>query len=352
MKAEKAKPKSRAMACPPLLRRLTEAYGVSGSEGHVRGMIEKEIKKCVDNVSTDKMGNLIATRNGKRPRVMLAAHMDEVGIVAKSIDNSGRISFYTVGSIEPLSLIGQRVHVLGNPEMEGVVSTPEMNDGNEIKKLPKIEDLFVDTGMDKKQLKKHGVDVGSFIVLEQEFGCLANAGLIYGKSLDDRVGCYVLSEVAKRMKRSDVKEEVNIVFTVQEEIGLYGAKTSAYKLSPDWALIVDVTNTYEEKSTRLVGDGPTITVMDSATIGNNCMNNHIVEIARKNGIPLQMDVSDIGTTEAFSISMSREGVPSTAVGVAIKNLHTTVSIASLDDIENCIKLILEVLKNPPKKCLI
>ena len=337
--------------CPVLLRTLVESFGISGSEESVRNVIEKEIKKYADEIYTDKMGNLIAKVKGAKPKVMLASHMDEVGVVAKSIGPTGRIYFYTVGGIDPASLIGQRVHVVGKPHIRGVVTTAEINDGVPVSSVPKLENLFVDTGYDKAQLKKHGIDVGAFIALEQEFGCLANAGYLYGKALDDRIGCYILIEVIKRASKMKIKEEMNFVFTVQEEIGLYGAKTSAYQVAPDWALVVDVTSTYEEGSARLVGRGPALTIIDSAAIGNKCINDHIINIARKKEVPLQMDVSDTGTTDALSISLSREGVPSTALSIAVKNLHTTVSIAHLEDIENCVKLILEILKNPPTKCI-
>ncbi|MBI2583062.1 MAG: M28 family peptidase [Candidatus Aenigmarchaeota archaeon] len=336
---------------PPLLQKLVEEYGVSGSEAPVRKMIEGELKNHVDKLYADKLGNLIAVHEGGKPKAMLAAHMDEIGLIVKNIDVSGRVYFYTVGSIEPVYLLGDRTHVLGRPELRGIISTLEMTDGREIEKLPKLENMFIDMGLTKEQLKKKGVDVGTFIVLEQEFGYLANQEFIYGKGLDDRIGCYILSEVARLSKAAKVKEMVNFVFTVQEEIGLYGAKTSAYELSPDWGIVVDVSSTSEENSLRLPGSGPTITIMDSATIGNRCMNEHIENIARKKKIPLQMDVSDVGTTDALSISISKGGVPATAIGVPVKNLHTTVGIASLDDIQNSIKLILEVLKNPPKHCL-
>lgn len=334
-----------------LLEKLIAAYGVSGSEEDVRGIIHKEIKKYVDEVYVDKIGNLVARKKGARPRVMLAAHMDEVGLVAKNISEDGKVYFSLVGTIEMSTLLGQRVLVRNSKKrVIGVVSTEKMEEGVAMKETPSLDDMFVDFELSKKELEKAGIGIGTFMVFEQTTEYLDEGNTISGKALDDRVGCYILIELAKRLKKA--KNEINFVFTVQEEIGLYGAKLSAYNIEPDWAIVVDVTYVSEKNSAKLVGRGPCITVKDVSMIGNRCINQWLLDIAKKKKIPVQLDVSDFGTTDALNISLSRGGVPSTALCVAIKNIHSAVGVASLKDIENAIALLHELLKNPPKVCLV
>lgn len=332
-----------------LLRDLIHAHGVSGHEGPVREIIEKNIKKYVSEVDVDKMGNLIALKKGKKPRIMLAAHMDEVGLIVKSISSDGRIRFTEIGSIDPLTLVGQRAHIqTENEVVHGVISTQEMTDGNIIiEKLPQMTDMFIDTGLDKQELEARGITIGNFIDLDQESGVLGNNDTIYGKALDDRIGCYVLIEVAKKLKKNAC--EIAFVFTVQEEVGLYGAMTSAYELDPDWAIAVDVTNTYESKNLRELGKGPTVTIKDAELIGNPVVNKWIKDAAKRKKIPIQLDVSDMGTTDALNISISKGGVPTASMGVPIKNIHSTVGMASLKDINHLIEVLVELLQKPPRE---
>ncbi len=336
----------------PLLKRLMEYYGISGSEDEIRNIIVNEIKKHVDEVKVDKLGNVIAHKKGRKPRVMLAAHMDEIGLIVKNIDEKGRIGISEVGGIEPLSIIGQRVHIKLGPQrgqrIHGVVTTPDIVDGQYVDKLPKFNDLFVDTGLSKEQIAKLGIRVGTLMSLEQETKTLGNTDLIFGKAVDDRLGCYILLKLAKLMKTS--KYDIYFVFTVQEEVGLYGAKTSAYEISPDWAIAVDVINTDESSGSRLVGKGPCVTVKDAAFLGNRCLNSQLDHISKKHNIPVQWDVSENGTTDALSISLSKGGVPSTVVGISVKNIHSTVGIGSMKDIDNAVKLLNELLKKPQLVC--
>ncbi|MBI2971631.1 MAG: M42 family peptidase [Candidatus Aenigmarchaeota archaeon] len=335
-----------------LLKRLVHAHGISGSEEEVRSIIRNEIKPYVDDVQVDSSGNLIAREKGRgEPKVMIAAHMDEVGLMAKRISGSGRIYFSLVGGIEPITLLGQRVHIHAQKKtVHGIVTTSLMNDGNPIIDMPRLEDMYVDTGLDREDLAKTGITIGTVMSLDQELHYLGNEDVIYGKALDDRIGCYILIELAKRLAKGS--NELYYVFTVQEEIGLYGAKTSAYTLEPDWAIAVDVINTYEADDARLIGKGPCITVKDAGTVSNKCINEWLLDLAKKNKIPVQLAVSDVGMTDALNISISRGGIPTTSVGVAVKNIHTTVGVARMKDIENTVELLYQLLKSPPKVCLV
>ena len=336
-----------------LLFKLLDAFGTSGNEDEIRNLITQEIRKSVDDFYVDKLGSLIAHKKGSRPRVMLAAHMDEIGLMVKRISDNGQVYCATIGGISPVMLIGQRVKIKTKTAwIEGVITNKEACCGEVIKEEIKIGELFVDTGLGKEELEKTGVEIGSYVMLEQKSSFL-NKDIFFGKALDDRIGCYILIELAKRLRNA--KNEIFFVFTVQEEIGLYGAKTSAYYTEPDWAIAVDVTDADDAKksdATRSVGYGPCITVKDANMIANKCINGWLKNVAKEKKIPVQLDVSDAGTTDAITISISRGGVPSAVVGVPVRNLHTTISIASMGDIEKAIALLESLLKNPPKVCLV
>ena len=344
------------MAKTALLEKLMEITGASGNEQKIRAFIMKEIKKHVDDVKVDKFGNLIAHKKGKGPKVMVAAHMDEIGLIIKGIDSEGKIFVSEIGGVEAVGLIGQRVKIHSDKgPVSGVITTPEVSDTEDIEDVPAISDLVIDVGLNKKQLKLLGIGVGSFVELVQETTFLGKGDKILGKALDDRSGCYILLEVAKRLKKSEL--DIYFVFTVQEEVGLYGAKTSAWKVEPDWAIVVDVTNAddfmaRDYDATKVLGNGPCVNVKDADTISNICVDEWLKATAKKLSMNLQMEVTDLGSTDALSISVSKGGIPTSTVGVAIRNLHTTASVASLQDIEDTIQLLTELLKKHPKKCIV
>ncbi|MBI5884780.1 hypothetical protein HZB89_01635 [archaeon] len=230
-----------------------------------------------------------------------------------------------------------------------------MSDDLEQKKMPEVKDLVIDAGLDRKELAGLGIVVGQEVSLEQKAIHLGSEDFVSGKALDDRIGCFVLVELAKRLKQS--KNEIFFVFTIQEEMGVYGAygaQTSAYNIEPDWAIAVDVTETndFSENPTKVLGNGPCITVKDGQMIGNKCINGWLKGLANENRIPLQADVSDAGSTDALSISLSRGGVPSTVLGVAVRNLHSNIGIASRKDIEHAVGLLESLMKDPPKVCMV
>jgi tetrahedral aminopeptidase len=337
-----------------LLHELMYIFGPSGNESEIREFIIKQIKSYVDDISVDKLGNLIAHKKGASPKVMLAAHMDEIGLMIKSIDPQGRIFFSTIGGIQPLVLLGEIVHIYGKKrEIHGVITTDIMSADEDIVALPKLDEMYVDTGLSKKQLKELGVEIGSYLNLEQKEGPnLGNKDYISGKALDDRVGCFILIELIKKLKNT--KSEIYFVFTVQEEVGLYGAKTSAYKIEPDWAIAIDVTagNDRMNKPTVYLGEGPCITIKDADMLSNKCINGWLEKLAKKNKIPLQLEVSDFGTTDAMTIIVSKGGVSATVLSVGVRNLHSTISIVHRRDIEYAIKLLYLLMKTPPKECLV
>jgi len=336
------------------LLRLINAFGVSGKETEVRAIITQEIRNYSDKLYIDKMGNLIVHKKAKSKnptKIMIAAHMDEVGLIVKNIEKDGKIRISQVGHIDSLVLLNEKVIIkTQKSDVKGIITTDTISSSHETSEKVSLHDMFIDTGLSKKELEKLWVHIGSFISLSPNAEIIGNGKIISGKALDDRIGCYILVELIKNMKA--LQNEIFFVFTVQEEVGLYGAKTSSYTIDPDLAIAVDVTECDDRtaNSSKTLGAGPTLTIKDEEMISNPCIDEKILEISRKKKIPLQPDVSDAGTTDAMNISISKGGVPSAVVGVPVRNLHTTSSLANLDDIDNAIKLLAELLKDPPNIC--
>ena len=335
-----------------LLLDLVNAFGVSGKEAEVRNIIAKAIRPYVDKVYADKMGNLICQKKGKSPKIMVAAHMDEIGLIVKNIEKDGKLKISTIGGIEHVTILNEKVQIKTRKKnVTGIVTTTHISSDDILYDLPKLDEMFVDTGLSKQELTKAMVHIGSFITFIPNAEIMGNNKIITGKALDDRIGCFVLIELAKKLKNS--KNEVFFVFTVQEEIGLYGAKTSTYTVDPDWAIAVDVT-TCDDRAThfsKALGFGPTLTIKDADMITNPCIDDWLLEIAKKQKIPLQPEVTEVGTTDAMRIAISKGGVPSSVIGVSVRNLHTATGMAHLDDIDNAIKILHHLLKNPQPVCL-
>ncbi len=332
-----------------LLERLSNAHGLSGYEGSVRQIIENEVRPYVDEIKTDKMGNLIATKLGSKPVVMLAAHMDEIGLMVKYVDDKGFVHFTKSGGWFDQTLLNQRMILhTERGAMYGVIgSKPPHAMKEEDKKKPvQAEDMFIDVGATSKEdAEKLGVKTGTPITPDTEFKSLGN-DRVTGKAFDNRAGCAMLIEALREMK--DVRATVHAVFTVQEEVGLKGAKTSAFGLNPDVALATDVTITgdhpgIEKKQSAIeMGKGPSITVSDAEGRGiivPEPVLKWLKEAAESNKIPYQLEVGVGGTTDASAIHLSREGIPSGVISPPSRYIHTPVSVLSMTDLENAAKLV-------------
>jgi endoglucanase len=254
-----------------------------------------------------------------------------------------------------MAMIGTRVTVEDTDQtVHGLVTTRDISCGYDVEELPGVEELVVDTGIPRRELLKLGVTVGSFLEPAKETNWLVHGNMISGKALDNRVGCYVLIEVARKLKGS--KHGLFFTFTVQEEIGLYGAKTSAFAIRPDWAVVVDVTpaadlaEDADTKSTTIsLGKGPCLLHMDESFIADARLNRVIVDVAKKCGVKLQHEVSSFGTTDATNISTVRRGVPSSTLSVPVRNVHSTLEIADRRDVTAVVKVLSTMLRRPPKE---
>jgi endoglucanase len=323
-----------------LTKRITEAYGPSGSEQVVRDLIRDEIKGFADELRVDALGNLIARKKGNGPtprkKVMLAAHMDEIGVIITHIDGKGFARFAPIGGVYPLTLYGQRCRFAN-----GVVGVF----GREVKDSTATEvtlnKLFIDIGATSQD--DAPVGVGDPAGFWRDFSDLG--GRIVSKAMDDRIGCVVLIEVLRQLKKSP--HDVYFVFTVQEEVGLRGATTSAYGVQPDLALAVDVTLTGDtpEANTMAVqlGKGPAIKVKDAGMLAHPAVKNLLAETAREAKIPYQFEVLTGGTTDAMAMQTTREGVPAGCLSVPTRYVHTPSEMIDFNDLQNAIKLLVAVL---------
>ncbi|RQD77652.1 MAG: M42 family peptidase [Candidatus Syntrophonatronum acetioxidans] len=323
-----------------IIKKLTEAYGPSGREEGIRDIIKEMIEPYADEVMVDDLGNLIVRKKGPGKKIMLAAHMDEIGLIVTFIDENGFLRFSNVGGVSPHVLLGERVRF-----QNGVVGTVGREKLDSIKDL-KFSKLFIDIGATKEEEAREKVKIGDVAVYHRELEPLGSR--VLGKSLDDRVGCSLL--VKTLMELQEPVNDIYFVFTVQEEVGVRGARTAAYRIEPHYGLAVDVTRTGDtpESETMAVslGKGPAIKIKDSLIISHPAVKKIMKEAAEKEGIPYQLEVLEKGGTDSGAIHLTREGVPSGVMSIPCRYVHTPSEMADLEDIKNGVKLLKGILNQP------
>lgn len=330
-----------------LLKALCEAPGVPGQEGPIRALVAAEMGPLVDELSVDVMGNVVGLKRGSGgPRVMLAAHMDEIGFIVKHIDDRGFLRLQPMGGWDPRNLVSQRVYVHGHRGncflgalMPGTKPI-HMQTAEDANKGPRLEDLFVDLGMAAQDVKDE-IELGDPVTLARTAEIVgAN---VMSKTLDARVAVFVMIE-ALRALGSHVCD-VAAVATTQEEVGLRGATAAAHHLEPAIGIALDTTLANDfpgpgeaEQITRL-GAGVAIKIMDSSLICDPRIVRHFRDIAQEHGINHQMEILPRGGTDAGGIQRSRGGVPSCTISVPSRYVHTVNEMAALADIEAAIQLV-------------
>jgi len=326
-----------------LIKKLTMTSGASGNEKGVSKIISEMMVSNVDEIKEDSMGNLICIKKGTGKRIMLAAHMDEVGVIITHVEENGFLRFSALGGINHFCSLYQKV--LFENGLIGVVGYEE--DIEEIKNM-KLNNLYIDVGAKSKQDIQDKVNIGDVAVFEGAFW--NEDDRIVSKALDDRVGCAILVELSKRLKNCD--SEIIYTFTTQEEVGLRGAKTAAYTINPDMAIVIDVTapgDTPKAKPSPIrCGEGPIIKIVDRASIINPKMKDMIIDAAEKEGLPYQLKVSNVGGTDAGAISLSREGIPTASLAIPCRYLHSPVETINLSDVNNMVKLAEAVIRSVKK----
>jgi endoglucanase len=324
-----------------LIKRLTEAYGPSGSEEQIREIIRDEVAPLSDEVRVDTLGNLIALRKGRGrgKRVMLAAHMDEIGLIVSYVDEKGFLRFQPIGGLDLMTLTGERVQFADGAQ--GVIA-PEKR--WEYGKKPELAKFYIDVGAASREEAQ--AFLGQAAGFVRPFADMGKR--IVAKTLDDRIGCAVLVEVLRGL--SDTIHDVYFVFSVQEEVGLRGARTSAYGLEPDVGIAIDITAAADTpeapKLAMKLGHGPCIKVMDSGMLSHPAVKDLLIETAEAHKLPYQLEVLAGGSTDAAAIQLARGGVPAGCVSIACRHFRTPSEMVDVDDVKNTIKLLLAVLATP------
>ncbi len=340
-----------------VLEKLSNANGVTGREDDVRNLMEKYLKPYVDEVREDKLGNLIACKKGKKdaPTVMIAAHMDEVGLMIKNIKKKGFLQFAKIGGIDDRILLAQTVivHTDKGP-LTGVVGSKPVHiqKDEERKKVIDADRLFIDVGAkDKEEAEKMCVQVGDVVSFDTKFAQLGK-GVVLGKAFDDRVGCAIMIETMKRLQNVDCN--VYAVGTIQEEVGLRGATIAAFQIEPDLGIALDASvagdmpGVVEGEAPAKMGEGPVLTVADAGLIAHPKVLRLLIDSAKQNKISYQLETGIRGATDAARIALSRDGVPSGVVSVPARYIHSPAGILNLDDVKKAIMLTVSTIENVPK----
>ncbi|BAL81058.1 M42 family metallopeptidase [Caldisericum exile] len=321
-----------------LIEKLVKVFGPSSREDKVKNLIKEELKKCECEISIDKFGNLIAHIPQNGPKLMLASHLDTIGFIITDVDKNGLIRFTSIGGLRTSFLLGSRV-LFEN----GILGTIYYDDRENLwePKEFKIEKYFIDIGAKSKKDALNLVSIGMEGIFYPQF--FLNGDRIISPSLDDRSGCAVLVELLKNVKKKSLKYDLYAVFTVQEEVGVKGARTSTYEITPDFGIAVDVTTAGDFLDPHInaleLGKGPAIKVMDGGMITNTDLRNELVNIARKNNIPYQLEVITGGTTDAFAMQITKEGVKTAAISIPTRYVHTQGELADINDIKNTVALL-------------
>lgn len=327
-----------------LIQKLTGIPGVSGYETEIRNAIRAEVEAVADEVRVDNLGNLIVVKKGSDPQsptIMLAAHMDEIGLIATHIDDNGFIRFTTIGGVPRHTSLAGRVLFLNGTR--GVIGHEPLED---INKIPTLDQMFIDVGTTNRS--DCSVQVGDVAVFDQPFLDLGDR--LVSKAMDDRIGVAVLIETLHQI--ASTPNTLYFVFSTQEEVGVRGATTAAYSLEPDIGIAVDVTVSADTpkgpKMEVSLGKGPAIKVRDSGMLSDPRLVEWMVSTADKANLPYQIEVLERGSTDARAIQMSRAGVPAGCISIPCRYVHSPIEMIDVDDAHNAVSLLVELLSYPVK----
>ncbi|MCL6577902.1 MAG: M42 family metallopeptidase [Candidatus Bathyarchaeota archaeon] len=326
-------------------------------------IVYHELEKYADSVETDNFGNVISLKKASvkdAPKVMLAGHMDEIGLIVKHIDDKGFLFFEKVGGISPRVLFSQPVVVHGKKgPVSGLINCKPPETPEEANKIPDLKAFFIDVGAkNKAEAEKLGVRIGDSVTFERPFKVLGSGNILASKAFDDRVGVCVIIETMKKLAKEKVEANVYGVADVQEEVGCRGAQVAAYRIAPNMAIAVDITlagdipGVAEKDQVTKIGAGPAIKVMDEAGGGLGLISHPkvrelLVSTAEEEKIPYQMEVLPRGSTDAAAIHLTREGVPSGVISIPTRYAHS-YEILDVNDVVNAVKLLTATIKKIKK----
>ena len=329
-----------------LLKNICEVPGAPGFEDKIRAFVIKEIKSLVDEVSVDNMGNVIAFKKGvNSQKVMVAAHMDEIGFIVTHIDDNGFLKFHTLGGFDPKTLTAQRVIIHGKKDLIGVMGAKPIHvmSAAERNKAPQINDYFIDLGMNKKEVEKY-IGVGDPITRER--GLIEMGDCVNCKSLDNRVSVFILIETLKALKEKKLPFDLYAAFTVQEEVGIRGAQVATLSIQPDYAFCLDTTIAFDvpgaqahEKITSL-GKGAGIKIMDSRTICDSRMVKFMKQVAKRNKVKWQPEILTGGGTDTMALQqMTAGGSIAGAISIPTRHIHQVIEMCNKEDVNAAVDLL-------------
>ncbi|RLI35345.1 peptidase M28 [Candidatus Bathyarchaeota archaeon] len=342
-----------------ILKRITESFGPSGFERETARIIKGYMEEYADDILTDKLGSVVFVAKGsrERPRVLLAGHIDEVGFVVSGIDEkTGFLTFNPLGGWWDQVLLSQRVVIRTEKgDLHGVIAAkpPHLLTEEERKKVVEKRNMYIDIGVTSgKEAIEAGVKIGDPVVPWSPFSIIRGGKVAMGKAFDDRIGAFVIMEAIRRLKEDGI-EHPNTVYgaaTVQEEVGLRGAQTVSHLVDPDVGIVLevdiagDVPGIKPQEAPAKMGRGPSLITYDSSMIPNQPLKEFVIKVAKEADIPLQLSQVAKGGTDAGRIHLTRTGCPSVVISVPTRHIHSHVGLLSLEDVENAVKLILELIK--------
>ncbi|MEX5833563.1 M42 family metallopeptidase [Staphylococcus saprophyticus] len=341
-----------------LLKSLTDVDGIAGHEMAVKELMNDYLTPVSDEIIEDNLGGIFGKKsatNGDKT-LMVAGHLDEVGFIVTRIDNNGFLKFTPIGGWWNQVMLSQKVTITTDEgkKIRGIIGSkpPHVLSPEERKKTIDMKEMFIDIGVkSKKEAEQFGIEIGNMVTPYSEFETLANQKYLTAKAFDNRYGCALAIDVLQNLKNEAI--DINLVAgaNVQEEVGLRGAKVAANKIKPDLAIAIDVAIAYDtpgmsgQVSDTAIGNGPVVIIMDASNIGHVGFTKHIKDVAKKHNITVQLDTTAGGGTDAGSIHVANEGTPTVSIGVALRYMHSNVSVLHTDDYKNSVALVTEIVKS-------
>lgn len=339
-----------------MMKELTEVPGVVGDESKARKVMEHHIKPFADEIHQDQLGSLIAVKKGnvQGPKIMITAHLDEVGFMVSDITDDGFIKFIPLGGWWSQVLLAQRVHITAKDRLiTGVIGSkpPHILSNEERNKVVQIKDMFVDIGASsKEEALSFGVKPGDTIAPICPFTVMDNPKLLMAKAWDNRLGCAIVVEVLKRLQDKQHENILYGVATVQEEVGIRGAKTAVNMINPDISFAIDVgiagdvPGVTRNEARGVIGKGPQVVLYDSSMVPHKKLREFVVETAEELNLPFQYEALTAGGTDAGNTHLHGNGVPSLAFTIPTRYIHSHASIIHSDDFENTVELFVNLIE--------
>lgn len=341
-----------------LLKSLTDVNGISGHEMQVKSLMKDYLTPVSDEIVEDRLGGIFGKKNATHgtKSLMISGHLDEIGFIVTQIDEQGYIYFTPIGGWWNQVMLSQKVTITteNGKEIRGIIGSkpPHALSPEERKKPVDIKNMYIDIGVgNKEEAKEAGIELGNMITPYSEFESLANDKYLTAKAFDNRYGCALAVDVLQQLKDENIDINLYAGATVQEEVGLRGAKVAANLIKPDLAIAVDVGVAYDvpgmtsEKNEGKLGDGPLAILMDATSIAHDGLRKHIKDVAEHHNIPVQWATTPGGGTDAGSIHVANEGIPTITIGVPLRYMHSNVSVLNIDDYTNSVRLITEIVRS-------